>query len=370
MKPAWSSTIALAGARPRVNPVYLTLGLSLLLLAFYYGISLSTAAAPTPAVSALSYFGKATTVGALLEGVGRFIEGSMLVGIGIATKLLPDAGSLLAAISGTMLAWYAITWILGGNLEDIIRSFIMFVLVWGMAKYALDNYATFVGVISDGFLYTMTTLGVDVNNYVKSLFTLGTKTFSGVNEAMAGVTGIWGPIKWIITAAGWLMAFILSMVIFTVGTVIAAFIAVSQMMMGVGVALGPLLIPFLALPPLSGLAMGWLNFLIYAGFVKLVGAVMIVFLSDMLGAVTSLSFFTTVDGEVSFQWSAYLSAIIIVILSAVLSMFIMEIASGLVGGTPLRGILQAGSKTMSGQMDKVKAGGQSIIGRFKKAPAK
>lgn len=368
MMPAWSSNIALTGARPRVNPVHLTVFLSVLMLAFYYGISQSTAAAPPPTAS--SYFGKATTVSALMEGVGRFIEGSMLVGVGIANKLLPDAGSLLIAISGTMLAWYAITWILGGSLEDIIGSFIKFVLLWGLAKYALDNYGTFVGAIGDGFTYAMSTLGVDVNNYVSSLFALGTKTFSGVNEALGGLGTGWSITQWLVAGVGWLMAFILSVIIFIVGTVIAAFIAVSQMMMGIGVALGPLLVPFLLLPPLSGLAMGWLNFMIYAGFVKLVGAVMIVFLADMLGAVTSLSFVTQVDGEVSFQWFVYLSAIVIVILSAVMSMFIMEIASGLVGGSPLRGILQAGSKTVGGQMNQAKAGGRAILDRFKKAPAK
>lgn len=361
----------LSGCKPRVNPLTLVLFLSALLLVVHYGIEFAHAqAAPAPAPAGAGWFAKTNTLGALLQGISEFISGALLVGIGIANKLLPEARSLLIAISGLMLAWYAVTWILGGDLEDIIKAFIMFVLLWGLAKYALDNYATFVGAINDGFTQIMQIMGVDVNNYIASLMNLASKTFGGINDALDKMDVGFSFSKMAVMLIGYLMALVLSVIIFIVGAVVAAFIAVSQVMMAIAVALGPVLIPFLMLPPLSGLAMGWLNFMIYAGFVKLVGAVMVIFLSDMIGGLANASFVQVTDGDPVFMWGNFLAAIIIVILSAVMSLFIMEIASGMVGGSPLRGILQTGQKTAGNTAGSVKSGARGIIDKFKKTPTK
>lgn len=355
--------------RPRVNPIALVAGLTMLLIVLHYVIGIAEAQTATPPAGP-GWFARANTVGAIVQGVASFISGALLVGVEIANKLIPDAKSLLVAISGLMLAWYALTWILGGDLEDIIKSFIMFVLLWGLAKYALDNYGPFVGAINDGFTHVMQVMGVDINNYLITLMNVATKTFTGIGDALNKMDGGWSPSRWAVAAVGYIMALLLSIIIFVVGAIIAAFIAVSQVMMAIAVALGPILVPFLMLPPLSGLAMGWLNFMIYAGFVKLVGAVMIIFLSEMIGALAKVNFITLSNGETVFQWGNYLSAIILVILSAVLTLFIMEIASGLVGGSPLRGLMQTGSKVAGGKLATAKESGGKILEKFKKAPAK
>lgn len=356
----------------RVSPWALVVILLILMLSFEFFVKdasavsavLGTAAqvvsGANPANPANQVNVAISGVSSMLSSIGTFIQGSMATANEKAQLLIPDGQSLLIAIAGMMLAWNAVLWILGGSLEDIFKSFITFVLFLGLAKYALDNYATLTSTIAAGFDYIAAKLGVDPHNFLQTLF----KSAFSPMEAVATVLKDMSVREWASNFAQILvmvlLAGVVSIVIFIVGAVVMALIAISQVLFSIAVVLGPILIPFMLLPVLSGLATGWLNYLIYAGFVKVVGVVMIVFLSGFTQSLVNMKY-TTDDG---LNMGAYIGAAIISILVAFLSTMIMEIASGIVGGSPLRGVLNAGTKSASGAGSKIASAGRGLKDRI------
>jgi len=352
----------------RVNPWALVALLLTLMLSFELFIkdaSAVSAVIGTTAGAAAAQAqagGPITGVSSMLSSIGTFIQSSVQTANEKAQLLIPDGQSLLIAIAGMMLAWNAVLWILGGSLEDIIKSFITFVLMWGLAKYALDNYATVTSTIGAGFDYLAAKLGVDPHNFLVTLFQSAYAPFEAVAKVFKDMSvREWASNFGSILVMG-LLAGLISIVIFIVGAVVMALIAISQVLFSIAVVLGPVLIPFMLLPVLSGLATGWLNYLIYTGFVKVVGVVMIVFMSGFTQSLVNMKY-ETGDG---LNMGAYIGAATIAILVAFLAMMIMEITAGIVGGSPLRGVLNTGAKTTGKTASKIGGGFSAIKDRFSK----
>lgn len=352
----------------RVSPWALVFGILAVLLSLEFFVkdatALSTplgAGAPVAGAAAASAAGEAIDgVGALLASVGTFIQASMATANQKAQLLIPDGQSLLIAIAGMMLAWNALMWILGGSLEDIFKSFISFVLMWGLAKYALDNYAALTSTIAAGFDYIATKLGINPQDYFVTLAKSAFAPLEALANTFKNISGWeWANNLGTVLVMG-LLAGIISVVIFIVGAIVMAIIAISQVLFAVAVVLGPVLVPFMLLPFLSGLATGWLNYLIYTGFVKVVGVVMIVFMSGFTDSLMKMKY----ESDDGLNMGAYIGAAFIAILTAFLATMIMEIASGIVGGSPLRGVLNAGTKSASGASKKMGSAFSGMKDRF------
>lgn len=352
----------------RLSPWVLVAVLLILLLSVEFLVKDASAvsAVIAPAAQAATESGSAqagaaiTSVNSMLSSIGTFIAASMATANAKAALLIPDGQSLLIAIAGMMLAWNAVLWILGGSMEDIIKSFITFVLFWGLAKYALDNYATLTNTIAAGFDYIAAKLGVDPRNFMQTLFQSAFAPMDAVGKVFKDMSGWEFASNFFTLMIMGLLAGIISIVIFIVGAVVMAIIAISQVLFAIAVVLGPVLIPFMLLPVLSGLATGWLNYLIYTGFVKVVGVVMIVFISGFTGSLVNMRYAT----EAGLDMGAYVGASIIAILVAFLASMIMEIASGIVGGSPLRGVLNAGTKSAGNAAGKVSGGFKGLRDRL------
>jgi len=329
--------------KARVRPWGLVFVLLVLMLSIEFVVK-PALAAPGETGQGMAAITVTPSVSSLLDTLGLFIQASMETANAKAQLLIGDGQSLLIAIAGLMLAWNAVLWILGGDLEGIIKSFITFVLLWGLAKYALDNYASLTNTIAAGFDYIAAKLGMDPRHFLQSLFKGSASPLEEVNKVFSNLSLMeWASNLINIVTIG-LLAGLVSIAILAAGVIVTAVIAVSQVLFAIAVVLGPILIPFMLLPPLSGLATGWLNYLVYAGFVKVVGVVMIVFLSSMSELLLKQTYVT--DGAIA--WGGYIAATIIVGLMAFLSMRTMEIASGIVGGSPLRGVLSAGASAAAG----------------------
>lgn len=331
----------------RVSPWALVFALLTLMLSFELLVKDASAVSAVlgPAAAAAAQAPVSSNpidgVSSMLSSIGTFIQSSMQTANTKAQLLIPDGQSLLIAIAGMMLAWNAVLWILGGSLEDIIKSFITFVLLWGLAKYALDNYPTLTATIGSGFDYIAAKLGVDPHNFLVTLFQSAYAPFEAVSKVFKDMSvREWASNFGSMLVMG-LLAGIISIVIFIVGAVVMALIAISQVLFSIAVVLGPVLIPFMLLPFLSGLATGWLNYLIYTGFVKVVGVVMIAFMSGFTQSLANIKY----ESNDGLNMGAYIGAAIIAILVAFLATMIMEITSGIVGGSPLRGVLNSGTKT-------------------------
>lgn len=347
----------------RVNPWVLVVVLLLLMLSFEFFIKDASAVAEgTGDAPALG--GAITGVSALLSSIGMFIKTAMATANAKSLLLIPDGQSLLIAIAGMVLAWNAVLWILGGSLEDILKSFITFVLMWGLAKYALDNYTSLTSTIGAGFDYIAAKLGVDPYAFLVTLFKSAIAPMEAVNKLVEDMSIMEWANNFFSLIVVAILAGIVSIAIFVVGAIVTAVIAVSQVLFAIAVVLGPILIPFMLLPPLSGLATGWLNYLIYTGFVKVVGVVMIVFMSGFTESLLKMTYST----ENGLDWGGYVGATVIVVLMAFLATMIMEIASGIVGGSPLRGVLNTGTKAASGTGSKLAGAGRGLKDRFSGKP--
>jgi hypothetical protein len=352
----------------RVNPWALVAAIVILMLSFEFLIKevlavsavIGTGASAAAQATGTGSGGPITGVSSMLASIGTFIQSSMTTANAKAQLLIPDGQSLLIAIAGMMLAWNAVLWILGGDLEGIMKSFITFVLMWGLAKYALDSYTTLTATIGSGFDYIAAKLGVDPHNFFVTLFQSAYAPFEAVSKVFKDMSAMeWASNLGSIVVMG-LLAGIISIVIFIVGAVVMALIAISQVLFSIAVVLGPMLIPFMLLPFLSGLATGWLNYLIYTGFVKVVGVVMIVFMSGFTQSLATMKY----ESNDGLNMGAYIGAATIAILVAFLATMIMEITSGIVGGSPLRGVLNSGTKSVKATGGKVGGAVKGLKDRF------
>lgn len=106
----------------------------------------------------------------------------------------------------------------------------------------------------------------------------------------------------------------------------------SQVLVNIGLILAPLFIPWLLWESSSFLFHGWLKFMIVTGVQKIVGALLFGLSIKLIDAVGALS--VTADSASTFDFFAYSTALMLVLMMVALIWQVPSIASGLVSGMP------------------------------------
>ncbi len=256
----------------------------------------------------------ASTVSGTLSLVLRQLRGSSLL---VANRLLHYA------IGGPLGLFYLFTelaivltglYILltGGVSESLVRVLVRGVLLWGAAAWMLQDYASLTRAFDGGFdVLANVVLGARVawpTHWSAALLGAATHSFLGAvgqlwqalpifhinQELRGGLTGIGPDLVMLLDA--FVASFLMGLVVLILAVAYLAFAGVFFMgvaLTAVGVAVGPLLIPCLILPYLSGLFHGWFRFLLTAGLYKVVAAVVLilaaVLLSSSIAEVNALS---------------------------------------------------------------------------------
>lgn len=118
-------------------------------------------------------------------------------------------------------------------------------------------------------------------------------------------------------------------------TLIAYVLAIlmAQVMFGIGVALGPILVPWLVWERTEFLFDGWLRFMIAAAFTKIVAALMVAMTADIFVVVRSIA--NTVDGASGYSTVDLVAAFMMAVVSALAAFMMWQvqgIAQSLVSG--------------------------------------
>lgn len=114
--------------------------------------------------------------------------------------------------------------------------------------------------------------------------------------------------------------------------VYAAMLALSQVMLSIGLIVAPIMIPWLILEQTSFVFHGWVKFIIVAGMQKVVGAILLTMTAGLLDAVARLAI--AAEASPTYDATSYLVAALLSLLMAFLMLQIPAIASSLISGLP------------------------------------
>lgn len=114
--------------------------------------------------------------------------------------------------------------------------------------------------------------------------------------------------------------------------VTAGVFVMSQVLAGIAIALGPVFLPFFVIKQLSFIANGWIRFLFVAGFMKVIGVVMLSFAAAMGNDINTLAAAVGADQTAEFNLSAGVAMLAVSFIMLILAFQIPSIANGLVSG--------------------------------------
>lgn len=274
----------------------------------------------------------------------ELIDGAMQAltehGITLQDKLLPAGQSLTMSLAFLLLSWGGVKLILEGGslvegLGEMLNKFFMIGLVWWLVSSGHEIWV-------NGLLASFTEIGN----------TLSGAGSNPLHQALAELTtmieNMWASIKLspdagVLTSAGLQLFFtgltggIFKLVAIGFITVAAAIFvamyAVSQVLIGIALALGPVFIPWLLLDATNFVFWGWLKFLIVAALYKVVGLVVLSYGAAMMTWLTQATVAASLTGDGANV--NIVGSIVVVLLSFVLAYLMFQIpviANGLMAG--------------------------------------
>lgn len=272
------------------------------------------------------------------------IDGAMQAltahGLTLQDKLLPAGQSLTGTLAFLLISWGGVKLVLEGGsfvegLGEMLNKFFLIGLVWWLVSSGHEIWVS-------GLLASFTEIG-------------NTLTGAGTNplhQALAELTGMidkmWASIKLspdagVLTSAGLELFFagltggifkLLAIGFVTVAAAIfTAMYAVSQVLIGIALALGPVFIPWLLLDAASFVFYGWLKFLVVAALYKVVGLVVLSYGAAMMTWLTQATAAASLAGDAASV--NVIASLVVVLLSFVLAFLMFQIptiANGLMSG--------------------------------------
>jgi hypothetical protein len=251
-------------------------------------------------------------------------------------KLLSEGTRLAGILTLLMVSWYGLMSVLeSGELHQVmgglLRAFILYGLVAGiLAGYgsggALDPIRFIVGSLDviKGKLSSTgeASLGSGLANFILAMTKLAeTKDVS--------CTG-WDCLTFLATGIPTLLYKLIAAVALVVGAVFyAGYYMLGEMMTSVGIILGPIMIPWLILPPAAWLFNSWVKFMITASMYIIIANIMVDSTNKMLETISVMSGW---NSPAQILYSSMLM-MIASMLVAFLMMQISSMATGLVSGS-------------------------------------
>ncbi|CAB3734772.1 hypothetical protein LMG22037_05903 [Paraburkholderia phenoliruptrix] len=256
--------------------------------------------------------------------------------------LAADGTELEWALFSVMFVWTAITGMLKGeSLGEVFAQIIIQILMLGIVMACLNSSS------QNALTQTFTTIanqfgaGTNLSGGVKSFFTAISSlwTSSGGSSTSSSSSGS----NWFSSLfhtigdfdLGSILAGLAIVILKLATTVIVAGAAalwagnyiLSQMKVYIGLAVAPVMVPWLLMPYTTFLFDGWLKYMIGAGMMQIVGAIMIKMTNTLMTTMT-----TVAQGATATNVILYVVLVVLALVIAYMMSEINGIAMGLLGG--------------------------------------
>ncbi len=234
----------------------------------------------------------------MLPGLVRGMEDHA---IQMGSLLLDDAFWLLSALTVIVLAWSGIKTLLNqGELTDVLSDLIHAIIFWGIAAWFLREYRDLMEVFVDTFNALVMRLTQSENAWLAGV----SGFFSAANAIFDGMTAMLKGMSWSQIIENWgqlmfsaILYAVAALTLFFAGAVYFVVYAASILLLAIGVAVGPIFIPWVVFEPTRSLFEGWLRYMIQAGLYKVTAAV----LGMLVAPVISTNLKTATDYFVATQ---------------------------------------------------------------------
>jgi TrbL/VirB6 plasmid conjugal transfer protein len=249
--------------------------------------------------------------------VGQVMNTMTTAATSMSGNLISEGRQLSGVLIVIVISYHLVLSLLGDDWVDAQIAIFNSLIKWAIVTVLLAGWVNIVGdLFTKGFNSLANTaagssatsasgvldMGIDT---IKGLYNLGYQDANGlpcdpttstcastapktVDEAK------WYEVAHVFENAVWKgIGFILkSIAAIAVSLLLIAFIAISTVglfMLAIGLATGPILIPFLIVAPLKGLFDSWLKFMLTGGFIKIVAAITIAIVAEVFKQLARLS---------------------------------------------------------------------------------
>lgn len=293
--------------------------------------------------------------------------------LNMSESLVGTGGTILAALLGCMIAYYLLMSLVGEDWAMTQVNLMQLVIKWGIVTFMLLNWKWLGETFVASFKIMALQIGggsssesiVDLGlAAIKNLFAIGQvepgtdtpcsimgcrpTTINSTDESTISRLLSWN--WWKETVSVGLASFNLLMGIIALIIKVFAAISIALLMfavsivsvlglltMGIGLAIGPILVPFLIVPPLSYLFIGWIRFMISSGLVMLVSAAVVVIVSTVFKELNLISNYSNNGTELGVNLVVLFTIPTISAMGIYLALKAPEFANSLISGNALSG---------------------------------
>ena len=254
----------------------------------------------------------------------------------LGTTLVPDGKRLAVALATAVLAWRMVRSMLTDEGPyGVISEIVGVVVPTGLVLWFLLNWNWIWNVsLIGGFDYISARLSGSgsATSGVSVGMNAILKTALALFESMKPHSG--GVVEFASNFPSWLIAsgfkFIVMGLLMACAVVFGGVMILSQILVGIALVIGPVLVPWLIFEPTSFLFWGWVKFLISAALYKVVGVLLLTYCSKLLPFLTEAA-----QGAADPAAVDMVSASALLFLAAVILMLTLQapaIASSILNG--------------------------------------
>lgn len=274
-----------------------------------------------------------------LDAVAEIFVTLSQVGAQLGNRLTEPALFLLTGVTAIIIAWRFATGLLAGRAATETLVEVIFLGIEAAAiAWILTNYAYATGEFVAGFDWIAQKLaGTEARNIIRVVISQITLVAYSLWDSLAGAkaTMFWAVIAGPTAAIPIVLKLATILVTILVGAVIGAMAFVSQFLIMIALAVGPIFLPTRIVPQLSQYYAGWERFLVSAALIKVIGVVMLAAITALAQVLQMLANNLGVLDAAVVDLEGTMLLSIVAALMLYMSWQIPGIAQGLVSGSAL-----------------------------------
>lgn len=260
-------------------------------------------------------------------------------GQSLSLKLQEGGLTLLTALGVVMVTWKMLKAFLA---EQDVRTFLATTmplgLTLGILAWIISDYVWFTSQVVGGFDWIAITLSgaTSAENILQasmaSLLKVAMNLWQSFGTGNDG-PGVWDLVKGLAGGMTFWLKLATILVVCATAIITCAAFAYSQLLVGVALAFGPILLPWSIVPRLAFLADGWVRFVAQAAMMKTVGVVLLGFADSMTSLLQTASESLAKQDAAVFDLVGSVSVLFVCVVILLFSLNISKVAAGLVSGS-------------------------------------
>jgi type IV secretion system protein TrbL len=262
----------------------------------------------------------------------------------LSTTLSADGTELEWVLFSVMFVWNALMGAMKGeSLGEIFSQIIMNILMLGIVMACLNSSSQTALTQTFSTIASQFGAGTNLSGGFKSFFTAISDLWSTSTSGSTSTSSSSSGSNWFSSLfhaigdfdLGSILAGLAIVLLKLITTVVVAGAAalwagnyiLSQMKVYIGLAVAPVMVPWLIMPYTTFLFDGWLKFMIGAGMMQVVGAIMIKMTNTLMTTMTTIA-----QGATATNVILYVVLVVLALVIAYMMSEINGIAMGLLGG--------------------------------------